>query len=74
MAEKYFCDLLVESRVAMNLAQKQAAEKLGISARGYQNYEYGVRIPTGGVLLKLIKLYNLHQEEVQKSIDAQISR
>jgi len=69
---RFFCDILVEARTAQDLTQKQVAEKLGITASGYQKYEYGVRVPTGEILLKLIKLYELDLNEVQASMEEQL--
>ncbi len=37
--------LLLRKRVELDLTQKQAAEKMGVSWRSYQRWEEGVSIP-----------------------------
>lgn len=42
-----------------NLSQEEFAKKLGISVRGYQNYEAGERIPKGKILSKIAVACNV---------------
>lgn len=50
---------LKERREALGLTQKQVAEKAGISERGYQNYELGIRMPGILVGLKIAKVLEI---------------
>jgi len=47
---------LKELRLKENMTQKEIAEIIGITQRGYQNYERGRRIPP---LITAVKLSNL---------------
>lgn len=50
---------LKELRKNRGVSQEQVAHHLGISLRGYQNYEYGLREPNIGMILKLAEYYNV---------------
>lgn len=50
---------LKELRKNKGISQEQAAHDLGISLRGYQNYEYGLREPNIAMILKLAEYYNV---------------
>lgn len=74
MAHEFFCDKLVYARVERGLKQKEVAEQLGITVRAYQAYEYGDRVPTSDVLLKIINFFQFNIFDVQKSIENQKHR
>ncbi len=42
---KRFQNLLAESRAALGLSKAEAARKLGVPYRSYQNWELGYRTP-----------------------------
>jgi len=46
-------------RLAMNLTQKNMADLLGISDRGYRNYENGRNEPSISDLIKLADLFGV---------------
>jgi len=54
-----FSDRLKELRKSRNLTQKQVYEAVGMSAIGYQRYEYGDREPAYQNLLALARFFNV---------------
>ena len=50
---------LKDLRKSKGISQEQAAHDLGLSLRGYQNYEYGQREPNIEMILKLAEYYNV---------------
>ena len=50
---------LKKARNSNNLTQSQVAEKLGITAVAYQNYEYGKREPSNMLLCQLADLFHV---------------
>ncbi len=50
---------LKKSRESMHLTQSQVADKLGITAVAYQNYEYGKREPNNEQLCKIAELFHV---------------
>ena len=50
---------LKASRKSVNKTQKEIAEYLGISERGYQNYELGTREPNLEILIKLADYFDV---------------
>ena len=50
---------LKDLRKSKGISQEQAAHDLGLSLRGYQNYEYGLREPNIEMILKLAEYYNV---------------
>ncbi len=53
---------LKEIRKAMGLSQKDMANKLGVSFRTYQNWEYGERTPPAWLMVKLIRDLRVNPE------------
>lgn len=51
-------------RKQVGLSQKELAEKIGISWRGYQNYELGLREPQLSTLIALADFYDLSLDEL----------
>ena len=51
-------------RKQVGLSQKELAEKIGISWRGYQNYELGLREPQLSTLVALADFYGLSLDEL----------
>ena len=58
-AEMIFGGRLQHARNMTGLSQRQAAETFGITKVGYQNYEYGRREPSLGMLPRLATLFNV---------------
>lgn len=54
-----FSERLVELRTTRNLTQKQVYEAVGMSAPGYQRYEYGQREPAYQNLLALADYFDV---------------
>lgn len=54
-----FPDRLKELRLSRNLTQKQIYEAVGMSAIGYQRYEYGDREPAYQKLLALADYFDV---------------
>ena len=54
-----FSERLKELRVSRNLTQKQVYTSVGMSALGYQRYEYGEREPAFKQLLSLADFFDV---------------
>lgn len=50
---------LKELRKEKDLTQKQVADETGLSYRGYQNIEYGVKEPTLSRIIALADYFNV---------------
>jgi len=50
---------LRELRASKNVTQKQVAESTGLSERGYQNYELGIREPSLDNINKLADFFEV---------------
>lgn len=59
-----FSKNLKEMRKKQNYTQSQMAELLGITVRGYRNYELGTREPELSVLIKLADHFNVSLDEL----------
>lgn len=57
--EKLFQDRLCGLRAAAGLSQQRVADGLEITKVGYQNYEYGRKLPSFGVLAKLADFFDV---------------
>lgn len=55
-----------EARIKNTLTQKELAEKMEVDIRTIQKWEAGDRTPDAKNILKLIKLLELNQEEVEE--------
>ena len=54
-----FHENLFQLRTGQKLTQQQVAEGAGLSLRGYQNYERGLREPSLSALVALADFYGL---------------
>ncbi len=54
-----FADRLKQLRLSRNLTQKQVYEAIGMSAIGYQRYEYGEREPAYQKLIALADYFDV---------------
>ncbi len=59
-----FSKKLKQLRLMLNCTQAQMAEFLGITVRGYRNYELGAREPELSVLIKLADHFNVSLDEL----------
>ncbi len=46
-------------RINQNLSQAKLAKDIDVGARSYQRYEYGDRIPTADIIIKLAKYFGV---------------
>lgn len=54
-----FSDRIIQLKKEHKLRQKQAAEGIGMSVRGYQYLESGEKEPTTATLIAIATLYNV---------------
>ena len=54
-----FSERLIELRKSRGLTQKQVYEAVGLSALGYQRYEYGTREPAYQKLIALADYFDV---------------
>jgi transcriptional regulator with XRE-family HTH domain len=59
-----FSNKLKQLRLMLGYTQAQMADFLGITARGYRNYELGAREPELSVLIKLADRFNVSLDEL----------
>lgn len=59
-----FSQKLKELRLLLGCTQAQMADLLGITARGYRNYELGSREPELSILIKLADYFNVSLDEL----------
>lgn len=59
-----FPQKLKHLRLTINCTQAQMAELLGVTVRGYRNYELGAREPELSVLIKLADYFNVSLDEL----------
>lgn len=57
--QEIFCERLRLLRDKRGLSQQQAAESLGMTRNGYQNYELGRRKPTFDCLIALANFFEV---------------
>ena len=59
-----FSEKLIELRKAACFTQQETAKGAGLSLRGYQNYEHGLREPKIPVLIALADFYDISLDEL----------
>ena len=59
-----FHENLLRLRKERDLTQPQVAEGAGLSLRGYQNYERGLREPSLSALISLSDFYDISLDEL----------
>ena len=57
--EAVFGERLQQARKMTGVSQRRAAEEFGISKVGYQNYEYGRKMPSASKLPRLARFFNV---------------
>ncbi len=55
---------LIQLRAEKGLSQEAVAQAVRIKTRTYQNYEYGLRLPTLPTLIALADLYDISLDEL----------
>ena len=55
---------LTNRREELNLTQKDVAESVGLITQAYQRYEYGTRIPSVEIALKIAKTLKSSVEDL----------
>lgn len=60
--ERIFSDRLCGLRQGLGLSQQKVADGLGITKVGYQNYEYGRKMPSFGNLPRLAKFFHVSSD------------
>ena len=55
---------LIRLRAEKGLSQEAVAQAVRIKTRTYQNYEYGLRLPTLPTLIALADLYDISLDEL----------
>ena len=58
-AEKVFVERLRRLRAVKGISQQKAADALGITKVGYQNYEYGRKMPSFSTLPRLADYFDV---------------
>ena len=59
-----FSQKLKKLRLLLGCTQAQMADLLGITVRGYRNYELGAREPELSILIKLADYFNVSLDEL----------
>ena len=59
-----FSQKLKQLRLLLGCTQAQMANLLGITVRGYRNYELGSRDPELSILIKLADYFNVSLDEL----------
>ena len=59
-----FSPKLKQFRLLLGCTQAQMADLLGITVRGYRNYELGAREPELSILIKLADYFNISLDEL----------
>ncbi len=59
-----FSDKLKQLRLLLGCTQSQMADLLGITARGYRNYELGAREPELSTLIKLADYFEVSLDDL----------
>jgi transcriptional regulator with XRE-family HTH domain len=68
---KAFAELLQNARHQKGLSQSQTAKELKISIKTIQHYEIGNRIPSGDTMLRIIKFFELNNDDVLATLEKQ---
>lgn len=63
-------DIIREARIKKGLTQKEVAEAIGIQLNHYQHFEYSKRVPSGEIMIKLIKTLDLNLKDIEKALES----
>lgn len=62
-------DIIKEARKKKGLTQREVAEAVGIALRHYQQFEYTDRIPSGELMIKLVRFFDFDLDEVNEILE-----
>ena len=65
-----FSELIKEARIKKGLTQREVAEAVGIQLNHYQHFEYSKRVPSGEIMIKLIKILELNLNDIEKALES----
>ena len=52
------------------LNSKRVAEAVGIQLNHYQHFEYSKRVPSGEIMIKIIKTLDLDLNDIEKALES----
>ena len=55
---------LISRREKLNLTQKDVSDSIGLLVQAYQRYEYGTRIPSVEIALKIARALDCAVEDI----------
>lgn len=63
-------DIIRNARKKKGLTQREVAEAIGIQLNHYQHFEYSKRVPSGEIMIKLIKALDLNLNDIEKVLES----
>ena len=63
-------DIIRNARKKKGLTQREVAEAVGIQLNHYQHFEYSKRVPSGEIMIKLIKTLDLNLNDIEKALES----
>ena len=63
-------DIIRNARKKKGLTQREVAEAIGIQLNHYQHFEYSKRVPSGEIMIKLIKTLDLNLNDIEKALES----
>ena len=63
-------DIIRNARKKKGLTQREVAEAVGIQHNHYQHFEYSKRVPSGEIMIKLIKALDLDLNDIEKALES----
>jgi transcriptional regulator with XRE-family HTH domain len=63
-------DIIRNARKKKGLTQREVAEAIGIQLNHYQHFEYSKRVPSGEIMIKLIKALDLDLNDIEKALES----
>jgi len=63
-------DIIRNARKKKGLTQREVAEAIGIQLNHYQHFEYSKRVPSGEIMIKLIKALDLNLNDIEKALES----
>jgi transcriptional regulator with XRE-family HTH domain len=63
-------DIIRNARKKKGLTQREVAEAVGIQLNHYQHFEYSKRVPSGEIMIKLIKTLDLDLNDIEKALES----
>lgn len=63
-------DIIRNARKKKGLTQREVAEAIGIQLNHYQHFEYSKRVPSGEIMIKIIKTLDLDLNDIEKALES----